>query len=125
MNDSRFGKKYQMAGACTPAKSSPLTIAEGITGTDLESERQLASEHAKRFSGTGPFLSDRQSQVLSGVAFGLTSAEIADWLGLSRRTADIHRAHAIAKLGARNSADAVRIAYSIGVKLVVPPQING
>lgn len=125
MSSSRLGKKNQIVGACACATPIALTISTGIADTGLESEGQLAAGHSKRFARTGPLLSNRQSQVLSGIAFGLTSAEIADWLGLSRRTADIHRAHVIAKLGARNSADAVRIAYSMGVKFLVPPQIIG
>lgn len=55
-------------------------------------------------------LSRREIQVLDLVAHGLTTKEIGEFLGISRRTVDIHRAHIIVKLGARSTADAVRIA---------------
>jgi DNA-binding CsgD family transcriptional regulator len=56
-------------------------------------------------------LTARQREVLDGVARGLTDKEIARTLGLSPRTVEMHVARAIAALGARNRADAVRRAH--------------
>ena len=56
-------------------------------------------------------LTVRQREVLGGVARGQTDKEIARALGLSPRTVEMHVARAIAALGARNRADAVRRAH--------------
>lgn len=54
-------------------------------------------------------LSTREAEVIREVRKGLTNKEIARTLEISPRTVEIHRANAVAKLGARNSADATRI----------------
>jgi two-component system, LuxR family, response regulator FixJ len=45
---------------------------------------------------------------------GTTSKEGGHALGISSRTFEVHRAHIMAKLGARNSAELVRLALSEG-----------
>jgi DNA-binding CsgD family transcriptional regulator len=60
-------------------------------------------------------LTARERQVLLLTAEGLTSKEIAGRLGISPRTADVHRAHVIQKLGLRNRVEAVRYALTSGM----------
>jgi len=55
-------------------------------------------------------LSDREREVLSGVAGGLSNDAIARQLGISPRTVEIHRAKMLNKLGANHSSEAIRIA---------------
>lgn len=59
-------------------------------------------------------LTDRQAEVLSLMAEGLTNAEIADALFISRRTAEHHVAAVISKLEARSRGEATRIAREHG-----------
>lgn len=54
-------------------------------------------------------LSARERDVVKAVAAGLTSKEIGRDLGISHRTVEIHRANALAKLAARNTAEAARL----------------
>jgi len=54
-------------------------------------------------------LTPREHEVLAQIAAGATNREAAESLGISRRTVDLHRAHIMRKLGAKNSADLVRI----------------
>jgi len=54
-------------------------------------------------------LTKRERQVLDAIALGLQSKEIAWKLEISIRTVDVHRANILAKLGARNTAQAVAI----------------
>ncbi|MFE1949383.1 response regulator [Streptomyces sp. NPDC059524] len=63
-------------------------------------------------------LSPRERQVLTLVARGLTNTEIADTLGLSPLTAKTHVSRIMGKLGARDRAQLVILAYESG--LVVP-----
>lgn len=57
-------------------------------------------------------LTRREHQVLVRIAGGSSNQEVADELGISRRTVEVHRAHILAKLRARNAADLVRIVLS-------------
>lgn len=72
-------------------------------------------------TGTQTFetrLTAREREVLGLTADGLTSKEIADRLRISPRTADVHRAHLMAKLGLRNRAQVVRYALTAGAALI-------
>jgi FixJ family two-component response regulator len=59
-------------------------------------------------------LTSREREILESVATGDTSKAIAQKLGISFRTVDVHRANIIQKLGARGPADLVRFATIIG-----------
>ncbi|MFG3296631.1 response regulator [Streptomyces sp. NPDC048179] len=63
-------------------------------------------------------LSERERQVLALVARGLNNPEIADALGLSPLTAKTHVSRIMGKLGARDRAQLVIVAYESG--LVTP-----
>jgi DNA-binding NarL/FixJ family response regulator len=63
-------------------------------------------------------LNDREIEVLTWVARGRTSAEIADLIGLTKRTVDFHLNNARIKLGAATRTEAA-IKAAIG-KLIEP-----
>ena len=54
-------------------------------------------------------LTERERGVLAQMVTGASSKEIARELGVSPRTVDFHRANILLKLGARNTADAIRM----------------
>jgi FixJ family two-component response regulator len=54
-------------------------------------------------------LSGRERQVLDRLASGQSNKEIARELNISPRTVEIHRANMMTKIGARHSAEAVRL----------------
>jgi two-component system response regulator FixJ len=58
-------------------------------------------------------LTDREHQVLTGVLDGLQNKMIAYHLGISSRTVEVHRANVMAKMGARNLAELMRMAIAI------------
>jgi DNA-binding response OmpR family regulator len=59
-------------------------------------------------------LNDREAEVLTWAARGRTSAQIADFLGLSKRTIDFHLDNAREKLGAQTRTEAVVKAAAVG-----------
>ena len=73
--------------------------------------RMEPGEEKARYDG----LSDRERQVLTLVAEGKTSRQIADELVLSVNTIQTHRAHIIEKLNLHNRADIVRYALRKGL----------
>lgn len=60
-------------------------------------------------------LTKREAEVLSAVAEGKTSQEVADDLCVSKRTADFHLYHAYEKLGVRNRVEALKAAVALGL----------
>jgi FixJ family two-component response regulator len=57
-------------------------------------------------------LTCREREVLSQVARGASNKEAGRRLGISPRTVEVHRARIMDKLGARNTADLIRIVLS-------------
>lgn len=66
-------------------------------------------------------LSDRERDVLKGLARGLSNKSIAADLGISHRTVEIHRAHLMRKLGAKSLSDVLAFAFSHRDRLHLPP----
>ncbi len=60
-------------------------------------------------------LTQREREVLRLVAEGRTSQEIADLLGLSKKTVMCHRANMYQKLGTHNRAELIRFAARLGL----------
>lgn len=82
-------------------------ILAGEIGAARQTQRE-AAELVER-------LTKRQQQVLHGIARGEPNKIIAWKLGLSVRTVESYRAQVLARLRARNTADAVRIAIAAGI----------
>jgi PAS domain S-box-containing protein len=57
--------------------------------------------------GNANLISDRQKQVLTLVSQGKTNAQIAQEIGLSKRTIEAHRARLMRAYGLRNSAELI------------------
>jgi FixJ family two-component response regulator len=57
-------------------------------------------------------LTPREREVLTHIAAGASNKEVGRNLGISMRTVEVHRAHIMEKLCAKNAADLVRIVLS-------------
>lgn len=77
----------------------------------LASDRERRRTEAKvaRRRALIASLSPREAEVAALLAEGLRSPEIAERLGLSQRTVEMHRARLLRRLGARTAAEAIRI----------------
>lgn len=60
-------------------------------------------------------LSEREREVLDGLARGFPNKTIAYDLGISPRTVEIHRANLMSKLGVRALSEALRVAFAAGM----------
>ena len=60
----------------------------------------------------GERLTPREREVLQKISAGASNKEAGRQLGISPRTVEVHRARIMEKIGARNTADLVRIVYS-------------
>lgn len=63
-------------------------------------------------------LSERESEIITMIAEGLTNLQIADTLCLSNHTINTHRKNIMAKLGVKNTAGIVM--YAVKTNLVSP-----
>lgn len=87
-----------------PARpTSNVTSASDSVGADGKESEAISS------------LTPREREVLRMAAEGLSSTETGRELGISARTAECHRAHAMRKLGLHRRADLVRFALSAGL----------
>ena len=82
--------------------------------------RLAAPAHAGRRPAELEELTDREREVVGLVALGLSNDEIAETLVISPATSKTHVSRAMMKVGARDRAQLVVLAYQSG--LVVPPR---
>lgn len=61
-------------------------------------------------------LTPREREVLRHVVAGASNKEAGRTLGISPRTIEVHRARIMEKLGAKNTADLVRIVVGQGAR---------
>ena len=81
---------------------------------------QLADRNSWRERETGArtkvaLLTQREQEVLDGLACGYPNKTIAYDLGISPRTVEVYRANAMEKLEVTNFADALRVAFAAGL----------
>jgi DNA-binding NarL/FixJ family response regulator len=60
-------------------------------------------------------LTDREREVLQAILNGMCHQEVAELLGISKRTVDKHREHLNAKLGVRNMVELVKAGVRLGL----------
>ena len=60
-------------------------------------------------------LSRREIEIIQLCANGMSAQQIADRLGLSRRTVEVHKSHIFEKLDINTTADLVKYAYDAGL----------
>ncbi len=65
-------------------------------------------------------LTRREHEVLALITASSTNKEAAEELGISQRTVEIHRAHIMQKLGAKNSVDLARKVMGRGSAEAIP-----
>ena len=86
-------------------------LAPAVTGRVMAAAAHVHTPSPERLDG----LTVREREVLAAVAAGHRNAEIADLLGIGEATARTHVGRLLSKLGARDRAQLVMIAYESGL----------
>jgi two-component system response regulator NreC len=100
------------------------TVCDGGRVLDPHALDAVLRDYAQRCQeaeGHGPSqLTAREREVLTLVAEGNSNQEIADLLGLSRKTVEVHRRNLMLKLGIHRAADLVKHAVREGLVVLDP-----
>lgn len=83
------------------------TPATGPAGVPPARRREVERAHA--------LLSNREQEVLRGVAYGFTNREIAEHLGISVKSVETYRYRLSDKLEFGSRAELVRFALDLGI----------
>ena len=110
----------ELAVAVRVIAAGEALLAPSVTRRLIE---QFARMQPSRESGELESLTDRELEVLRLVARGLSNAEIAQELVIGETTVKTHVGNVLMKLGLRDRAQAVVVAYESGV--VTPGQLRG
>lgn len=65
-------------------------------------------------------LSKREREILAGMVDGMSNRLIGEHLSISPRTVELHRANLLSKIGARHSAEAIRLAIEAALPSFQP-----
>ena len=83
-----------------------LNALFGIHGDDEDKQYRIRAKAD---------LSAREIEIIQLCANGMSAQQIADRLGLSRRTVEVHKSHIFEKLDLKTTADLVKYAYDAGL----------
>jgi len=78
----------------------------------LDQEWRQAQDRVQAVRQCHARLSPREREVMMLAVTGLTSKQIAQQLGISPRTVEVHRTHVMHKMGAANLAELINLAAS-------------
>jgi DNA-binding NarL/FixJ family response regulator len=93
----------------TAPTAPPAGPASGLASGPAENSREQVRDRLRRL------LTERELEVLTMVARGLSNAEIAEELTISPATAKTHVAHLLTKLDARDRIQLVILAHQCGL----------
>jgi DNA-binding NarL/FixJ family response regulator len=110
-----FARTAPAAGRTEGADAGGADADAGGSGPRLDAEAKTNSGGRSTVEQLARVLTDRELEVLSMVARGLSNGEIAEELTISPATAKTHVAHLLTKLDARDRIQLVIIAYQSGL----------
>jgi len=96
----------------TTERSKVLSERKGLGGAPSDSGR---SERSERPEALGQRLTHRERQIMTLMLQGLTSGGVADQLGVTRHTVEVHLCGIYDKLGARSRVQAIEVAACRGL----------
>jgi len=85
-------------------------------GMSLLDERQQSGRRRQEAHGRAASLTAREREVLQGLLAGHSNKQIAQSLGISLRTVEMHRGNMMDRLGASSLAEALTLAMEAGIK---------
>jgi len=87
----------------------------------LLKDREAAGRRRREAHERAAALSGREKEVLRNLLAGLSNKEIANALGISLRTVEMHRGNMMDRLHAASLAEALTLALEAGIEPAKPP----
>lgn len=117
----KTGRACAVLGDTEGARAEMEAARDGFAelGAVPDAKKAEAALRGLRKTGQGGLLTPRQTEVLALIAQGLTNRDIAERLGLSRRTIDRHVGDILTRTGVPTRAAAT--AYALTRGLIGPP----
>ena len=97
------------AGVLQSESCAEKWLAKATRPANKPAELSRLQRHSRSISQLLALLSPREREVLELLIDGLSSREIGDELGISKKTVDVHRGHIREKLGIGSVAGLVRL----------------
>ena len=107
----KAGAADYLEASCSDERLLAAVAAALEAVASVERQEQEATFAAARIAE----MTIREREVLERLLLGGTNKTIAKDLGISPRTVEIHRAHVMERLGARNLSEVVRMALAAGL----------
>ncbi len=85
-------------------------------GLRILDERQQSGRRRQEAHGRAASLTTREREVLQGLLAGHSNKQIAQSLGISLRTVEMHRGNMMDRLGVSSLAEALTLAMEAGIK---------
>jgi DNA-binding NarL/FixJ family response regulator len=128
--DETYMEQAYQAGAkgFLVLSDSRCDVVQALHGV-LSGESPVSSALAEAWAGlsartaavdTGSGVTARERQVLNMIAAGYSNQAIADEMGISKRTVEVHRRNLKAKLKTKNSAQMIQAALRLGLITLKP-----
>lgn len=95
--------------AVATAQAAPARAATGPAQPVLATTPESARAPVKAHQAAPPTLSPREHEVMGLLVQGLHNRRIAEELGISHRTVEVHKARVLEKLGVRSVVELVRL----------------
>jgi two-component system, LuxR family, response regulator FixJ len=99
-------------------------VREAVRAVDQRAADYGSLDPARLAFPEASSLTPREHEVLAQIVACASNKEAAKKLGISRRTVELHRAHIMQKLGAKNSVDLMRIVLSQATPETSPRQLS-
>jgi DNA-binding NarL/FixJ family response regulator len=103
----------ELVGAIRAARRGEQFLSPGISRLVVRDETRSGGKEIQTVS---QHLTNREREICKLLAEGHTVPKIADMIGISRKTVDVHKTRLMKKLDIHNRADLVK--YSIANKLI-------
>ena len=117
----KSASREELLDAVGRTAAGDAVFTPGLAGLVLGEFRRMMTAGPGRDDGTGPRLTERETEILRLVAKGLSSRQIAERLVLSHRTVQNHTQNVLAKLQLHNRVELTRYAIEQGLDDVTDP----
>jgi len=117
-----------MQGGAVDFLTKPVNgadLIERVRGT-LAREREARQAEALRqdFQARLQKLTEREREILALALAGRSNKEIAQLLGISFRTIEVHRSHLFLKTGVRSLLELTRMATEVGIRITAAESLT-